>query len=46
MSMIVDDVDQRRMVKGHGTKGRRHEAELEGFENPIVVVDVRWQNLP
>jgi hypothetical protein len=44
--MIVDDADRRRMVRGHGMKGRRHEAKLEGFENPTVVVDVRWQNLP
>jgi len=43
---MVDDADRRRVVKGHGMKGKWHKAKLEAFENPIVVTDARWQNLP
>jgi len=44
--MMADDVDQRRVVKGHGAKGRWHEAKLEAFEDPIIVANARWQNVP
>jgi hypothetical protein len=44
--MMADDANQRRLVRGHGVKGKWHEAKLEAFEDPIVVVDARWQNLP
>jgi hypothetical protein len=43
---VVNDVDRRRVVKGHGMKGRWHEAMLKTLEDPTVIVDVRWQNLP
>ncbi len=44
--MMADDVDQRRMVKGHGGKKRRHEAKLKTFEDPTIITNVGWQNLP
>jgi hypothetical protein len=44
--MMANNVDQRRVVKGHGAKGKWHEAKLKTFEDPTIVVDVRWQNLP
>jgi hypothetical protein len=40
--MIADDVDQRRVVKGHGIKGRQHEAKFKALEDPTIVVDVGW----
>jgi hypothetical protein len=40
--MMVDDVDQRRVVKGHGTKGRQHEAKFKALEDLTIVVDVGW----
>jgi hypothetical protein len=46
MGTMVDDVDQKRMIKGHGTKGRWHEAKLETFEHPTIVIYDGWQNLP
>jgi surface antigen len=43
---MVDVLDQRRVVRDHGVKARQHEAELKALEDPTIVVDVRWQNLP
>jgi hypothetical protein len=40
--MMVDDVDQRRVVKGHGAKGREHEAKFKALEDPTIIVDARW----
>ncbi len=44
--MMVDNVNQKIVVKGHGAKGRQHKVELKALEDPIIVVDARWQNLP
>jgi len=44
--MMVDNVDQRKVVKGHGAKGRWHEAKLEALEDPTIIVDVGWPDLP
>jgi len=44
--MMANDADQKRMVRGHGAKGRRHKAKLEALEDPTIVADVGWQNLP
>jgi hypothetical protein len=43
---MVDDVDWRRVVKGHGAKGRWHKVELKTLEDLIVIENVGWQNLP
>jgi hypothetical protein len=43
---MVDDANRRKVVKGHGTKGRRHEAKLKALEVPTIVVNVGWKNLP
>jgi hypothetical protein len=43
---MIDDVDRRKVVKGHGMKRRQHEAKLKALENPTVVTDPRWENLP
>jgi hypothetical protein len=43
--MMANDADQKKVVMGHGTKGRRHKAKLEAFEDRIVVVNVGWKNL-
>jgi hypothetical protein len=34
------------MVRGHGAKERWHEVKLEVLEDPTIIVDVGWQNLP
>ncbi len=44
--MMANDADQKRVVGGRGTKGKWHEAKLKTLEDPTIVVDVRWQNLP
>ncbi len=43
---MVDNANQKKVVRGHGAKGRRHKAELKALEDPTIVVDARWQNLP
>jgi hypothetical protein len=43
---IVDYVDRKRVVRGHGAKGRWHKGELKASKDPIVVKDVGWKNLP
>jgi len=32
--------------QGYGPKRRRHEVELEALENPTILANVGWQNLP
>jgi hypothetical protein len=44
--MITDDVDRRKVVRGHGIKEDPHEAKLKTLEDPTVVANARWQNLP
>jgi len=46
MGMMVDDMNQKRVVKGHGTKGRWHKVEFKALEDPIVLEDVGWKIFP
>jgi hypothetical protein len=46
MGMMVDNVNQKIVAKGHGAKGRRHKAKLKALEDPTIAADARWQNLP
>jgi hypothetical protein len=43
---MADRVDQRRVVKGHGAKGRWHKVELKALEEPTVLANIGWQILP
>jgi hypothetical protein len=36
---MADDADWKRVVRGHGEKGRHHEAKT-------IIGDARWQTLP
>jgi hypothetical protein len=45
VGMMVDDVDQRKIVKGHAAKRRWHEVKFKTFEDPIVLANVGWQIL-
>jgi hypothetical protein len=51
-SLLMDNgynggcANQRKVVKGHGMKGRQHEAKLEALEDPTIIANVGWQNLP
>jgi len=36
----------KRVVKGHGMKGRCHKAWLKAFEYPTIITNVGWQNFP
>jgi hypothetical protein len=38
---MMDDANQRKVVKGHGAKGRWHQVELEALEDPTIVANVR-----
>ncbi len=44
--MMADVMNQKKVIKGHGSKGRQHEAKLETFENPTILTDAGWQNFP
>ncbi len=46
MGMMVDNTNRRRLVRGDGVKGRWHEAKLEALEDPTIITDARWQDLP
>ncbi len=37
---------QRKVIRVHDTKRRWHEAKLKTLENPTIVINVGWQNLP
>jgi hypothetical protein len=41
-----DDMNQKRVVRGHGPIERRHKVKLKAFEDRTVVANARWQNLP
>ncbi len=43
---MANDAKQRRVVRGLGVKRRWHKVEFESFEDPTVIIDVGWQNLP
>jgi hypothetical protein len=44
--MMVDNINQKKVVKGHGTKGRWHKVELKALEDLIVLENARWKILP
>jgi hypothetical protein len=44
MGTMANNADQRKVVRGHGTKGRQHKIELKTFEDPTIVIDDGWQN--
>jgi hypothetical protein len=46
MGEMANAMDQKRMVRGHGVKGRWDGVELQAFEDPIVLGNAGWQNLP
>jgi hypothetical protein len=46
MGMMVNVVDQSKVVRGHGTKGKQHKAKLKTLEDPTILINVGWQNLP
>jgi hypothetical protein len=46
VSTMANNVDQRRVVKGHGVKGRRHKVEFKALEDPTIITNVGWQNYP
>jgi len=47
MGMMANGVDQRRVVKGHGMKRRRHKIELETLSKDLTMLtNVGWQILP
>jgi len=47
MGMMANGVDQRRVVKGHGTERRWHKIELETLSKDLTMLtNVGWQILP
>ncbi len=40
MGTMADGVDQRKVVRGHGTKGKQREAKLETLEDLTVLPNV------
>jgi hypothetical protein len=43
---MADNAGWRKVVKGHGMKGRWYKIKLKTFEDPTIVTNARWQNLP
>jgi hypothetical protein len=40
MGTMADDPDQRKVVRGYGSKGKQHETKLETLENLNVLANV------
>jgi hypothetical protein len=40
MGTMADGVDQRKVVRDLGTKGKQHEAKFKSLENLIVLANV------
>jgi hypothetical protein len=40
MGMMADCAKQKRVVWGHGMKGKQHKTKLEALEIPIVLIDI------
>jgi len=36
---MADNGEHKKMIKGHGAKGRHHDAKLETFQNSVVLRD-------
>jgi len=43
---MANNEERRKVIKGHGVKGKRHDAKLEAFQNLVMLTNSRWQNLP
>jgi hypothetical protein len=43
---MVDNADRKKVIKGRGVKRRQYEAKFETLEDPTIIVNVGWQNLP
>jgi hypothetical protein len=39
---MVNNEKHKRMIKGHGAKGKHHNAKLEAFQNSIVLAYFIW----
>jgi hypothetical protein len=46
MGKMANAMDQKKMVRGHCAKGRWHEVGPKAFEDPTILGNARWQNLP
>jgi hypothetical protein len=44
--MMADGMNQKRVVKGHGMKGRWHKVEFKTIEDSIVLENIGLQILP
>ncbi len=42
----MDNEDHRIVIRGHGVKGKLHDAELEAFQDPTMLANDGWQNMP
>jgi hypothetical protein len=39
---MANNEQHKRMIKGHGAKGKRHDAKLKAFQNLIVLTNFVW----
>jgi hypothetical protein len=35
---MVDNGEHRRVIKGHGTKGKHHDAKTKALQNPTMLI--------
>jgi len=42
---MIDNGEHRRVIKGHGTKGKHHDAKTKSLQNPTMLTNFGWQNL-
>ncbi len=43
---MADNMNQKKVVKGHGTKGRWRKIKFKALEYPILLKDVGWKIFP
>jgi len=43
---MVDNGEHRRMIEGHGMKGKHYNAKFKALQNLAMITNFGWQNLP
>jgi hypothetical protein len=39
---MVDNGEHKKMIKGHGAKGKCHNEKLKALQNLVVLIDFVW----
>jgi hypothetical protein len=41
--LTIDVRDHRKVIRGHGEKGKQHDVKLEALQNPTILANDGWQ---